>query len=148
MPRRGGLGCCHDARKIKLGDLHFRINERFLYEYDFGDLWQHQVRIEKRLGVETSRSYPVCVGGQWAGPPEDCGGPRAFLHRRAAAPWRVRELFDDLLEDIKTGNTEALDYRIEDLQLWQEWLMLHRFDRRRVNRRLRQYAEGASEWMS
>ena len=143
----GGLGC-HDARRIKLGQLHFRINERFLYEYDFGDLWQHQVRIEKRLGVETSRSYPVCVGGQWAGPPEDCGGPRAFLHRRAAAPWRVRELFDDLLEDIKTGNTEALDYRIEDLQLWQEWLMLHRFDRRRVNRRLRQCAEGASEWMS
>ena len=61
VPRRGGLGC-HDARQIKLGQLHFRINERFLYEYDFGDLWQHQVRIEKRLGVETSRSYPVCVG--------------------------------------------------------------------------------------
>jgi hypothetical protein len=45
VPRCGGLGCCHDARKIKLGDLHFRINERFLYEYDFDDLWQHQVRL-------------------------------------------------------------------------------------------------------
>src|SRR6266403_5639305 len=76
------------------------------------------------------------------------GGPRAFLDRRAAAPWRVRELLDDLLEDIKTGNTEALEYRIEDLQPWQEWLMLHRFDRRRINRRLRQYAEGEPEWMS
>jgi Plasmid pRiA4b ORF-3-like protein len=79
-----------------------------LYEYDFGDLWQHQVRIEKRLEIEASRSYPVCVGGQWAGPPEDCGGPQAFLERRAAAPWRVRELLDDLLEDIKAGDTEAL----------------------------------------
>src|SRR5208337_3201172 len=58
VPRLGGLGC-HDAREIKLGDLHFRINERFLYEYDFGDLWQHQVRIEKRLEIEASRSYPV-----------------------------------------------------------------------------------------
>ena len=46
VPRLGGLGC-HDAREIKLGDLHFRINERFLYEYDLGDLWQHQMRIEK-----------------------------------------------------------------------------------------------------
>ena len=36
-----------------------------------------------------------------------------------------------LLEDIETGDTETLDYRIEDLQPWQEWLMLHRFDRRR-----------------
>jgi hypothetical protein len=70
VPRLGGLGC-HDARKIRLADLHFRVNERFLYEYDFYDLWQHQVRIEKRLEVETSRSYSVCVGGQWAGPPED-----------------------------------------------------------------------------
>jgi hypothetical protein len=143
----GGLGC-HDARKINLANLHFRVNERFLYEYDFCDLWQHQVRIEKRLEVETSRSYPVCVGGQWAGPPEDCGGPQAFLDRRASAPWRVRELLDDLLEDIKARDTDALDYRLEELQPWQEWLMLHRFDRRRVNRRLRQYAESAPQSMN
>ena len=48
VPRFGGLGC-HDARKITLSELHFRINERFVYEYDFCDLWQHQVRIERRL---------------------------------------------------------------------------------------------------
>jgi hypothetical protein len=59
-----------------------------------------------------------------------------------------RELLDDLLEDIKAGDAEALDYRIEELQPWQEWLMLHRFERRRVNRQLRQYAEGAPEWMN
>ena len=77
VPRRGGLGC-HDARQIKLGQLHFRINERFLYEYDFGDLWQHQVRIEKRSEIETSRSYPVCVGGQWAGPRRIVGDREPF----------------------------------------------------------------------
>jgi len=75
-------------------------------------------------------------------------GREEFLRRRAAAPWRVRELLGDLMEDIKVGDTEALDYRIEELQPWQEWLMLHRFDRRRVNRQLRQYAEGAPEWMN
>ena len=58
MPRLGGLAC-HDARKIKLADLHFRINERFLYEYDFVDLWQHQVRIEKWLEM---REQPVLSG--------------------------------------------------------------------------------------
>ncbi|HZC82566.1 MAG TPA: hypothetical protein VE222_12780 [Nitrospiraceae bacterium] len=51
------------------------------------------------------------------------------------------------MEDIKAGDTEARNYRSEELQPWQEWLMLHRFDRRGVNRRLRQYAEGAPEWM-
>ena len=138
--------CIH----VWIRGIHPMLWRRFLVRsdsYDLGDLWQHQMRIEKRLEIETSRSYPVCVGGQWAGPPEDCGGPQAFLDRRAAASWRVRELLDDLLEDIKAGDTEALGYRIEELQPWQEWLMLHRFDRRRVNRRLRQYAEGAPEWM-
>ena len=61
VPRLGGLAC-HDARKIKLADLHFRINERFLYEYDFCNLWQHQVRIEKRWEIEASRSYALKVG--------------------------------------------------------------------------------------
>ena len=85
VPRLGGLGC-HDAREIKLADLHFRINERFLYEYDFGDLWQHQVRIEKRLEIEASRSYPVCLGGRWAGA---TGGLRGTAGVSAAARGRA-----------------------------------------------------------
>ena len=59
-----------------------------------------------------------------------------------------QRVLDDLLEDIKAGDAEALDYRIEELQPWQKWLMLHRFDRGRVNRRLRQYAEDEPERMS
>ena len=77
VPRLGGLGC-HDARKITLSELHFRINERFLYGSDSCDLWQHQVRIEKRLEIEASRSCPVCVGGQWAGPTRIAGDRKRF----------------------------------------------------------------------
>ena len=85
VPRVGGLGC-HDAREIKLADLHFRINERFLYEYDFDDLWQHQVRIEKRLEVEASRSYPVSLGGQWAGRRRSAGDRKRGTERRSQRP--------------------------------------------------------------
>ena len=53
-------------------------------------------------------------------PPEGCGGPKAFLERRAAAPWRVAELLDELLEDIKAGETEMLEDRLEELELWRE----------------------------
>jgi hypothetical protein len=130
-----------------LADLHFRLNERFLYEYDFRDLWQLQVRIERRAAIEAERPYPVCVGGRWAGPPDDCGGPKAFLERRAAAPWRVEELLEGLREDLNAGDIETLDDRLEELQPWQEWLFLHRFDRQAVNHRLRQYAQGDQGWM-
>ena len=148
VPRLCGIACAHDAREVKLADLHFRTNERFLYEYNFGDLWQLQLRIEERSAIEPRRPYPVCVAGCWAGPPEGCGGPKAFLERRAAAPWRVAELLDELLEDIKAGETEMLKDRLEELELWREWLMLHRFDRRAVNHRLRQYVQGDQGWMN
>jgi hypothetical protein len=70
---------------MQLADLHFRLNERFLYEYDFRDGWQLQVRIEQRSAIEAEGPYPVCVGGRWAGPPKDCGGPKGFLERRGHA---------------------------------------------------------------
>lgn len=137
----------HDARQVKLMDLQFRINERFLYEYDFGDLWQHEIRIERQCVMESGRTYPVCVGGKWAGPPEDCGGPNAFLKRRSDAPFRVQEILDEIAEDITARDLEAVEDRIDELQPWREWLRLDRFDRRAVNRRLAQYAAGDAGWM-
>jgi len=147
VPRIVGLADAHDARKVTLGELHFRLNERFLYEYDFGDRWEHEVRVEKIAPLEARRKYPVCVGGQRAGPPEDCGGPPAYEALRAEAPWRVREILDQLVEGIDAKDAEAVSDRIEALQPWREWLSLDTFDRRAVNRRLRQYGEGNEEWL-
>jgi len=46
----------------------------FLYEYDFGDSWQHRIEVEKVLPPEQGRSYPRCLAGKRACPPEDVGG--------------------------------------------------------------------------
>ncbi len=78
IPRRGLLEG-QDTRRVRLADLAFRGNERFLYEYDFGDLWQVEVRVEQAVPLVPSHTYPVCIGGPWGGPPEDCGGPERFL---------------------------------------------------------------------
>src|SRR5215813_8139905 len=37
IPRLGGPWYSRNARDIRLIDFHFRVNERFLYEYDFTD---------------------------------------------------------------------------------------------------------------
>lgn len=49
-----------------------------LYEYDFGDGWQHDIRLEKILALEEGVRYPRCVKGKRACPPEDCGGPWGY----------------------------------------------------------------------
>jgi hypothetical protein len=46
----------------------------FVYEYDFGDSWQHRIEVEKVLPPEPGVHYPRCLAGKRACPPEDVGG--------------------------------------------------------------------------
>ena len=51
---------------------------RLDYDYDFGDGWRHRLTVEKVLAAEPGVSYPRCVSGQLACPPEDVGGPWGY----------------------------------------------------------------------
>lgn len=48
--------------------------DKALYEYDFGDGWDHQIVFEKKILPVANVEYPRCVAGKRACPPEDCGG--------------------------------------------------------------------------
>jgi Plasmid pRiA4b ORF-3-like protein len=146
ISRVGGIGFSHEARTVWLGDFQFRRHEQFLGEYDLGDSWQHEVRIERGLPEEPKRTYPICVCGRRKAPPEDCGGPWAFLERRDAVPFDVSEHLERLVESVEAGDRDAIRDQLEDIESLRDWLNLDRFDRRHVNRRLRQYAAGDEDW--
>ncbi len=57
----GGISFSTDADQVRLCEFKFRINERFLYEYDFGDGRQHEVRIEARLAQDEKRTLPTAL---------------------------------------------------------------------------------------
>ncbi|MEJ3743652.1 plasmid pRiA4b ORF-3 family protein [Actinomycetes bacterium KLBMP 9797] len=57
---------------------------RFLYTYDFGDWWEHEVVVEDVLGAEPDERYPACVDGARACPPEDVGGAYGYAQFLAA----------------------------------------------------------------
>ncbi len=44
------------------------------YVYDFGDYWEHRIKVEKTLAPDPEMELPLCVDGAGATPPEDCGG--------------------------------------------------------------------------
>jgi hypothetical protein len=71
-----------DYRGIRISDLIARhgIKLRLRYEYDFGDSWLHQVILEKEMLSEPGVSYPRCIAGARACPPEDVGGVHGFVH--------------------------------------------------------------------
>jgi hypothetical protein len=83
----GGMTFADNPHSVRLSDFRLRAGERFVYEYDFGDFWQHDIRLEQ-MGPPTTRThYPVCTAGSGDCPPEDCGGPAgyaAFLQERGS----------------------------------------------------------------
>jgi hypothetical protein len=58
--------------------------DRMDYVYDFGDGWTHRLSVEKVLAPEPGVSYPRCVSGRRACPPEDVGGPWGYEEFLAA----------------------------------------------------------------
>ena len=63
-----------DERKARLSQVAPGEKARLLYDYDFGDSWEHAIVVEKVLAPEPGVHYPVCVKGKRACPPEDVGG--------------------------------------------------------------------------
>lgn len=63
-----------NEKRYTLRDLAPAAKKKFIYDYDFGDSWEHEVKVEKVLPADHNFKHPVCVGGENACPPEDCGG--------------------------------------------------------------------------
>jgi len=66
--------------RLRLRGLVSRGTRRFLYVYDFGDDWRHDVVIEKTGDGEAGVAYPAFVAGARRCPPEDVGGIPGFLN--------------------------------------------------------------------
>jgi hypothetical protein len=71
-----------DEREYRLQDL-VQSGDSFLYEYDFGDDWEHTVTVNK-VSTVAKPPRPRCVAGARACPPEDCGGPGGYADLLAA----------------------------------------------------------------
>ena len=52
---------------------------RFVYTYDYGDNWHHDVIVEEVREGDPDREYPALVDGARRCPPEDVGGPDGFM---------------------------------------------------------------------
>jgi hypothetical protein len=58
-----------DEQKVYLQDIISNQKDNFVYEYDFGDGWEHKIVLEKMLPLDFSES-PIVIKGKNACPPE------------------------------------------------------------------------------
>ena len=81
-------------------------------------------------------------------------GDSALTERVRAAARRLsrddsghpEQLVNQIAECVAKRDVAALRDRIDELATMKEWLLLDKFDRGEVNRRLRQYAADDDEW--
>ena len=147
LSRIGGIGLPDAPRQGDRADVPCRRNERFLDEDDFGDLWHHGVRVERRRPWDSKRTDPVGIGGQRAAPPEAWGGPRAFRARPdQSSPGACLDRSADLLATIQAGDLDEARDHLTALQPLAAWLALEHVDRWPVNRRLNRDTWGEEAW--
>jgi len=105
-----------DERKTTLAEVVGDIKQGLVYEYDFGDSWEHIVTIEKILPTdEPMATTAVCLAGSRACPPEDCGGIsgyaellRALQNRKhpehkSMKEWLGRPFDSEFFDVVKTN---------------------------------------------
>ncbi|MDR3292409.1 MAG: plasmid pRiA4b ORF-3 family protein [Methanobrevibacter sp.] len=92
-------------------------NKKFVYEYDFGDGWEHEITFNKYIEPVEDVKYPNCVSGKGLCPPEDIGGVWGYgeLLEEAQSPnpsdefLETAEHYGYTIEDLKEIEKKALD---------------------------------------
>ncbi|MDD3519549.1 MAG: plasmid pRiA4b ORF-3 family protein [Chromatiales bacterium] len=110
-------GDTENERKVRLDRIAGK-GSVIRYEYDFGDSWVHDIKIEKVIDPEPGVHYPRCIAGERACPPEDCGGIWGYEHFLEAIGNPEHEEHATMLDWIGGGfdpETFDLDGVNEDL---------------------------------
>jgi hypothetical protein len=127
----GGPWFRDDARQVRLGELGLRLGEKFTYTYNYFAGWTCDLRVEQITDAQPGRTYPRCVGGRRAGPPEDWDGAWAFAEQ--TQPYLVLDAMARAAQIL----SQLLDADDDDeLASLLPLLGLECFDRRALNHAL------------
>jgi hypothetical protein len=89
-----------DASKARLVDVLEDVGARSLkYLYDFGDGWEHSIRIERITRAMPGIACPRLLEAAGRCPPEDVG-----------APWGYREFLDAIADPTHQEHAERLQW--------------------------------------
>jgi hypothetical protein len=110
-----------DEWAVDIGKILRQPRQTMIYEYDFGDGWEHEVLLEKQIPLIGDQAAEArCLDGAGACPPEDVGGVPGFQHflevindpahpeHQDMASWYGEPRFDPNAVDIDLIN-ECLD---------------------------------------
>lgn len=99
--------------KVRLCDVAPAAKKRFVWEYDMGDTWLHEIIVEKiDPAGPPLKGAALCLDGARACPPEDCGGVYGYEDLLKAIRDPKHESHEEMLEWVGGEfDPEALDLK-------------------------------------
>ena len=85
-------------KNVLLSQLLGGPGDRLRYTYDFGDGWEHDIVLEEIRTAVPEETYPSCVTGKGACPPEDCGGAWGYADLKEILADPAHEEHQDMLD--------------------------------------------------
>lgn len=109
-----------DERKEKICDYFNVIVKQCQYEYDFGDGWNHTILFERELLMDGPiSSYPRCIAGKNACPPEDCGSVYGYEDLQKILKNPKHPEYTNLIDWLCIDSGDAFDpyeFSLEDVE--------------------------------
>lgn len=104
-----------NEKRFRLNQFVTRKGFKFIYEYDFGDSWEHTLHVEAILPVQKGAQYPICLEGKCACPPEDIGGGEGYDDLLKIFSDPKHPEYEEMMEEFDDFDPEF--FGIEDANL-------------------------------
>ncbi|HCU95475.1 MAG TPA: hypothetical protein DHU96_23290 [Actinobacteria bacterium] len=98
-----------DETAVRLRQLLPEPGGKLRYTYDFGDDWEHDILLEKVLLQTPTSTYPSCLAGKGACPPEDCGGVWGYADLKEILADPGHDQHQEMLDWLCLDSGEAFD---------------------------------------
>ncbi len=86
-----------DSRSVIVGNVLTK-GDKLTYDYDFGDNWIHEIKVEKEFPDDPKIFYPRCIDGAMQSPPEGCGGIPGFYYLIELMNGEKNDEYDDMVD--------------------------------------------------
>ena len=102
--------------EISMADYFTEPGSLALYEYDFGDSWEHDLLLEGILLKEKGVKYPRCIAGERACPPEDCGGVPGYYRLLEILNNPKHDEYQETIDWLKGHAKSYYPYRPDEFE--------------------------------
>ncbi|WP_108651467.1 plasmid pRiA4b ORF-3 family protein [Dongshaea marina] len=109
-----------DETEVALHHVLSKEDQFLLYEYDFDDHWEHEIKLEE-VKPWSDQMLPHCIDGCRACPPEDCGGIGGYRHLIKALSDHKKPEYQELIRFVGPGfdpdrfDLEETDFAVQEL---------------------------------